>query len=114
MIHITRIETTYPAPADDEEDYCPDGESTSTDETVTFRELVELMREHSVPSHSHSRGDGFEWFSTESYQDPYSGDYTEQSLHYSRENPARMLKYWRAAMRFAGHRVIGRPEYVPL
>lgn len=114
MIRITRIETVYPAPADDEEDYCPDGESSSTDDAVSFRELVDLLREHQHPSSSHLRGDAFEWFSTEAYQCPYSGEYTEQSLHYSRENPPRMLKYWRAAIRAAGHRVIGRPEYVPL
>lgn len=114
MIRITRIETVYPAPADDEEDYCPDGESSSTDDAVSFRELVDLLREHLHPSHTHSRGDGNEWFSTEAHQCPYSGEYTEQSLHYSRENPPRMLKYWRAAIRAAGHRVIGRPEYVTL
>lgn len=114
MIRITRIETIYPAPTDDEEDYCPEGESDSHEEFVTFRELVELLRDHSHPSHSHSRGDGNEWFSADTYQDPYSGEYTEQSLHYSRENPARMLKYWRAAIRAAGHRVIGRPDHVPL
>ena len=105
MIHITRIETIYPAPADDEEDYCPDGESESRDDTVSFRELVDLLREHLHPSCSHLRGDPFEWFSADTYQDPYSGEYTEQSLHYSRENPPRMLKYWRAAIRAAGHRV---------
>ena len=114
MIRITRIETVYPAPDEDEGDYCPDGESSTTDDTVSFRELVDMLRDHSHPSHSHSRGDGNEWFSTDTYQDPYTGEYTEQSLHYSRENPARMLKYWRAAIRAAGHRVIGRPDYVPL
>ena len=102
MIRITRIETTYPAPADDEEDYCPDGESTSTDDTVSFRELVDLMRDYPLPSCSHARGETFEWLSSESQQDPYSGEWTEQSIHYSRENPPRAAKYWRAAMRAAG------------
>lgn len=106
MIKITRIETVYPAPVDDEEDYCPDGESSCTDDTVSFRELVDLMRDHSMPSCSHLRGADSEWFSTEAYQCPYSGEYTEQSLHYSRENPPRMLKYWKAAMVAAGHRVV--------
>ena len=105
MLKITRIETIYPAPADDESDYCPDGESTSADVPVSFRELVDLMREHPHPSCSRLRGDAFEWFSADAYQCPYSGEYTEQSLHYSRDNPPRMLKYWRAAMRAAGHRV---------
>ena len=102
MIRITRIETTYPAPDDDEEDYCPDGESTSTDDTVSFRELVDLMHEHSISSCSPARGDTCEWLSVESYQDPYSGEWTEQSIHYSRENSPRAAKYWRAAMRAAG------------
>lgn len=106
MIRITRIETVYPAPADDEEDYCPDGESDSRDETVSFRELVDLMRDHCMPSCSHLRGTEGEWFSTEPYQDPYTGEYSEASLHYSRDNSPRMLKYWRAAMRAAGYRVI--------
>ena len=102
MITITRIETIYPAPEDDE-DYCPDGDATSTDETVSFRELVDLMREHVHPSSSRLQGTPWEWLSSEAYQDPYTGDYTEHSLHYSRTNPARNLKYWRAAMRASGH-----------
>ncbi len=102
MIKITRIETIYPAPADDEDDYCCDGESSSTDDEVSFRELVDLMREHSMPSCSPAHGDTFEWLSAESYQDPYSGEWTEHSLHYSRDNSPRMAKYWRAAMRAAG------------
>jgi hypothetical protein len=102
MLKITRIETVYPAPADDEEDYCPDGEATSTDDTVSFRELVDLMREHSTPSCSPPRGDTFEWVSSEPYQCPYSGEWTETSIHYSRENAPCAAKYWRAAMRAAG------------
>ncbi len=102
MIKITRIESQYPAPDDDESDYCPEPVSTSIDDTVSFRELVALMQDHQHPSCSHPRGKIFEWLSTESYQDPYTGEYTECSLHYSRDNPPRMEKYWRAAMRAAG------------
>lgn len=105
MITITRIETVYPAPEDDEGDYCPDGESTSQNETVSFRELVDLMREHPMPSSSHLQGTQWEWLSSEPYQDPYSGEYTEHSIHYAASNPARSLKYWRAAMIAAGHKV---------
>lgn len=103
-IKITLIETVYPAP-EEGEDYCPDGEATTTDEAVSFRELVDLIRDHVHPSCSRPRGDGWEWFSSDARQDPYSGEYTEQSLHYGRDNPPRMLKYWRAAIRAAGHRV---------
>lgn len=105
MITITRIETVYPAPEDDEDDYCPERESTSQDETVSFRELVDLMREHPMPSSIPLRGSQWEWLSTEAYQDPYSGEYTEQSIHYAASNHARNLKYWRAAMIAAGHKV---------
>jgi hypothetical protein len=102
MIQITRVETVYPAPADDDGDYCPDGEASSTDDSVSFRELVNLLREHSMPSCSPARGEPYEWASSEPYQDPYSGEWTETSVHYSRANPPRMAKYWRAAMRAAG------------
>lgn len=105
MLKITRIETIYPAP-DDEGDYCPEGASDTREETVSFRQLVDLMREHVHPSASHLRGTEWEWFSTDAHQDPYTGEYTEQSLHYARDNAPRMLKYWRAAMRAAGHCVI--------
>ena len=102
MIQITCVETVYPAPADDDGDYCPDGEASAAEIGVSFRELVDLMRTHSTPSCSPARGDTFEWVSCEPYQDPYSGERTESSIHYSRENPPRMAKYWRAAMRAAG------------
>jgi hypothetical protein len=104
MIRITRIDTTYPAPADDEEDYCPDGESTSTDDTVSFRELVDLMRDYPLPSCSHARGETFEWLSQEPcYLDPMRGGaWIESSIHYSRANPPHAAKYWRAAMRAVG------------
>lgn len=105
MIKITRIETTYPPFDDDEPDYPGDGESSSIDDIVSFRELVDLLRDHSHPSCSHLVGDAYEWFSADTYTDPHSGEFTESSVHYNRENPTRMLKYWRLAMRAAGHRV---------
>jgi hypothetical protein len=102
MIRVTRIETTYPAPIDGD-DYCPEPESVwANDDDVTFRELVRLMREHLHPSCSPARGDTREWLTTEAEQDWRTGEYTEHSLHYSRENPPRAAKYWRAAMRAAG------------
>lgn len=104
MITIIRIETVYPAPIEGE-DYCPDGEATDTEDTVSFRELVDLIRNHPHPSCSPLRGKPSEWFSSESYQDPYTGEYTEESLHFSPDNHPRMVKYWRAAMRAAGYNV---------
>jgi hypothetical protein len=102
MILITKIETVYAAPDDD--DY-PDGESSTDTVSVGFRELVDLMREHTFPSCSHLQGTPWEWFSTEPYQDPYTGESTEQSIHYSPANPNRNRKYWRAAMLAAGYGV---------
>lgn len=101
MITITKIETTYPAPDDDEEDYCPDGDAWSETFNVSFRELVDLMRDYSFSS-------GVAWsappwgLSNEPYQDPYSGEWTENSLHYSPDNSSKNAKYWRAALRAAG------------
>jgi hypothetical protein len=105
MIKITCIETVYPAPEGDE-DYCPDGEAFSREEGVSFRELVSLMREHMHPSSSQLEGTESEWFTAESYQDPYTGEYILNSLHYAHDNPPRMVKYWKAAMRIAGYRVV--------
>lgn len=71
-------------------------------ESVTFRELVSLMREHPVASCYPTRGETYEWLSTYPSQDYRDCSETTESLHYSRENPPRMAKYWRKAMRAAG------------
>lgn len=97
MIKIVHVDTVFLPPSDDEEDYCPDGESSSYDEEVSFRELVELMR-HNSPSTSHPTGSVSEWITTDPYIDPYTGKTEEKTLHYSRENPSRNAKYWKLAM----------------
>jgi hypothetical protein len=102
MLTITRIESQYPAPDDEEADYCPEPVSTSTHESVTFRELVTLMQAHPHPSCYPARGEVFEWLSAETEQDFITGEFTEASLHYGRDNPPGRAKYWRAAMRAAG------------
>jgi hypothetical protein len=103
MIKINLIETVYPAPADDEDDYCPDGESSTSMETVGFRELVELMREYSQPSCFPAVGETYEWLSQpDMEQDMFTGEYTERTLHYSHDNAPRWAKYWRRAMAAAG------------
>lgn len=101
MLKITIIESQYSAP-DDEEDYCPEPVSTSTDEIVGFRELVQMMRDYPHASCWPVTGGTYEWLTSETHQDPYMGEYTECSLHYSHDNPPRAAKYWRAAMRAAG------------
>lgn len=71
-------------------------------ESVTFRELVSLMESHPNPSCHPPRGEAYEWLS--SYPETNYRDCSEttESLHFSRENPPRMAKYWRKAMRAAG------------
>jgi hypothetical protein len=103
MILIHHYETTYPAPEGDE-DYCPDGETEQlmVDEPVTFRGLVDLMREHAHPSCSPASGAPFEWLSTEPEQDYRTGEWTERTLHFSRANPPHAARYWRLAMKAAG------------
>lgn len=103
MLKITRVSTVYSSPSED--DYCIEGESDSHEEYVGFRELVDMMREHSIASCSHLNGTIYEWFSTEAYQDPYSGEYSNESIHYSHDNPTKMLKYWKYAMKAAGYKV---------
>jgi len=102
MINVTFCETVYPAPEDDEDDYCPEGESETRFDTVTFRELVRLMREYSTPSCSHGIGATYEWLNADPEQDYRTGEWIEKSLHFARINPARRAKYWRLAMKAAG------------
>jgi hypothetical protein len=101
MIKITLCETVYPAP-EEEEDYCPDGIGTTEDQEVTFRELVSLLRDYRNPSCSRATGSTNEWLSAEPEQDYRTGEWTERSLHYRRDNHGRSAKYWRKAMIHAG------------
>ena len=70
------------------------------DEKVTFRELVDLMKGHpncsSVPFQNTN-----DWFSSYPEQDYKTGNETTTSIHFSRNNPARMEKYWMKAARVA-------------
>lgn len=75
----------------------------SQSEPCSFRELVDLMREHSEPSCYPSRGGTCEWFSTGFETDYRTGDDRETCIHYCRENPERMARYWRLAAIAAGH-----------
>jgi hypothetical protein len=102
MLKITLITTTYPAPEDHEEDYCPDGTADVEELAVGFRELVGLLRDYGMPSCSHPTGDQREWVSREGEQDYATGEWSEQSLHYAHDNPPRMLKHWSRAWRAAG------------
>lgn len=101
MIKISICNETYPAPRDDE-DYCHEPDGVVRDEYVSFRELVDLMREHYAPSCSpcdYSADTWLEW--PDMQQDYRTGEYEQESIHYSRDNDPRYEKYWRLAMRAA-------------
>jgi hypothetical protein len=71
-------------------------------ESVTFRELVSLMRAHPNPSCYPPSGETYEWLSSYPETDYLDASETTESLHFARENPPRAAKYWRKAMRAAG------------
>ena len=102
MIKITMVVTTYPAPADDEEDYCPDGKADVTEHEVGFRELVRMLSDYRHPSCWPASGGVREWLTNEASQDYRTGAWAENSIHFSHENAPRYAKYWRAAWRAAG------------
>ena len=84
-----------------------DGESAESgflveSESVTFRELVSLMRAHPVASCYPARGEAFEWLSTYPETDYRDASERTESIHFDRENSPRLMKYWRKAMIFSG------------
>ena len=101
MIIISR---TYDivTPESAEEGESADSGFLTESESVSFRELVSLMESHPIPSNSHPEGSQWEWLSSHPETDYRDCSETTESLHYSRENPPRRLKYWRKAMRAAG------------
>jgi len=73
------------------------------DEPFTFRELVEELRNFSCMSSCPSDGSTHDWASTYMETVDYAtGTDREESLHFSRKNPARAGKYWAKALRAAG------------
>jgi hypothetical protein len=73
-------------------------------EPFGFRELVEWMR-GGEPSSWPASGSRHEWVSqsqgeTRAFFE--RGEDETRSIHYARENPPRMARYWRLAMRAAG------------
>ena len=72
-------------------------------ETVSFSELVDLMREHNEPSQSPNNGNTSVWYSTGFYTSDYStGTDREESIHFHKDNTPNAAKYWRLAAKFAG------------
>ena len=84
-----------------------DGESAESgflveSESVTFRELVSLMKSHPNPSCYPPSGKAYEWLSTYPETDYRDASERTESLHFDRENSPRLTKYWRKAMIFSG------------
>lgn len=68
----------------------------------TFRELVDLMREHPEASeYPCAVATPRTWFSTYPEEDYSTGDHTTHSIHFSRENKPCVAKYWNRAFQFA-------------
>lgn len=78
---------------------------SAINERVTFRELVEMMRDSYIhasqfPVIRSTRV----WFTSESNQDYRTGEYRSESIHFSESNPAIKAKYWIKAMKCAGYK----------
>lgn len=76
----------------------------ASNEAVSFRELVSMLR-HGAPSAWPAKGGTREWITqdqgeTREFFD--EGARESHSIHYSRDNPARMARYWRLAFVAAG------------
>ena len=103
MLKIAFVESTYRAPEDDEDDYCPEPDSVTDHAELSFRDVVLLMRhQYREPSCSPAIGAVYEWLNAETEHHYRTGEFTERSMHFDRENPPRMARYWRLAMRAAG------------
>lgn len=89
-------------PESAEEGESADSGFLAESESVTFKELVSLMRAHPNPSCYPPRGESFEWLSSHPETDYRDASETTESLHFARGNPPRAAKYWRKAMRAAG------------
>lgn len=69
----------------------------------TFRELVRELRDCSQLSASHPGDCWHVWASTGFFTSDYStGTEREESVHFSRDNDHRLVKYWRKALKAAG------------
>ena len=109
VIPVLIIETVYapPEPENEEMDYfMEEGEPCTREITVTFRELVQLIRDgylrpSSFPLSAPSARD---WLNADGEQDYRTGELTEKSLHLAHGAPARIEKYWAKAWTAAGVR----------
>lgn len=77
---------------------------SAINERVTFRELVEMMRDSYIHASQFpvTRSTRV-WFTSELEQDYKTGEYRNESIHFSESNPASKAKYWIKAMKCAGY-----------
>lgn len=69
---------------------------------VTFTELVDLMKEHTIPSQSPHNGNIDVSFSTDWFTSNYTTYTTrEESIHFHRQNASNAAKYWKLAAKAA-------------
>jgi hypothetical protein len=69
---------------------------------VTFRELVELMKDHPHGSQSPNDGNKHVWYTCSSFTSDYKkGVERDESIHFHRQNTPNAEKYWRLARKFA-------------
>lgn len=74
------------------------------DSPCEFREVVRYL-EGAEPSQSPITNLENVWFTHYGEMDYVSGEYENVSFHYSRQNPRKNLKYWKAAILAAGFNV---------
>ena len=70
----------------------------------SFTETVQLLK-HREPSQWPITNPASCWFTEYGEADYRTGDVENNSIHYDRDNNPRSLKYWKAAIIAAGHRV---------
>jgi hypothetical protein len=102
---MIKIDKTYEVITEESAEHggVSDSGFSAIGEEYTFRELVEAFQRLYVhPSQSPANRSGRVWFTSESEQDYMTGEYSSESIHFSRENPSRKEKYWVKAMQFAG------------
>ena len=72
----------------------------------SFKELVTALR-GLEPSQYPITNPAYVWFTENGGMDCMTGEYENYSLHYSRSNPDRNLKYWINAIKAAGFKIKG-------
>jgi hypothetical protein len=100
IINRTFCETT---PESSEHGYFSKKGFISRRQKVTFRELVNLMKEHDKPSESPNNYNSLHtWYSTPFYTSDYGkGIEREESIHFHRNNTPNAAKYWFLAAKIA-------------